>query len=117
MNLVFLLAVCANSLVDSFPFKYMRIGKLILNHLIGNTCRVPNGLLDSYFSKLTLGTDYLKLCIWRAAFKAILTQQYYKNVSYFQTRALSGDWYVVVFKSNLYKLYFEPSYRMFIIND
>ena len=46
-----------------------RIGKLIINHLIGNTfSEFRNGLLDSYFFKLTL-----------VAFKTILTQQYYKN--------------------------------------
>ena len=35
-----------------------RTGKLIFYHLIGNTSpEFPNGLLDSYFLKLTLGND------------------------------------------------------------
>ena len=101
-KLVFLLAVCANSLVDSFKFMLMitnliarRIGKLILNHLVGNTCpEFRNGLLDSYFFILSLGRDCLELCFWRVAFKIILTQQYYKNTSRFQTRALSTIWYI-----------------------
>ena len=62
---LFLLAAGNNSLVDSFPYKYamlmitklieLCIGKLILNHLVGNDCReFGNGLLDSHFFKLTL---------------------------------------------------------------
>ena len=85
MNLTFLVALCTNSWVDSFPFKYVmfmiynliepRMRKLILNHLIGNNCpEFHNGLLDSYFFKLTLGSDCLKLYFWRIAFKTILTQ-------------------------------------------
>ena len=36
-----------------------RMGKLILNHLTGNNCpEFHNGLLDSYFFKLTLGSDF-----------------------------------------------------------
>ena len=34
------------------------MGKLILNHLVGNNCpEFRNGLLDSDFFKLTLGSD------------------------------------------------------------
>ena len=49
------------------------MGKLILNHLIGNNCpEFRNGLMDSYFFKLTLGIDYLELCFWTVTFKTIL---------------------------------------------
>ena len=41
------------------------IGKLILNHLILNNCtELRNRLLDSYFLKLTLGSDCLEHCFW-----------------------------------------------------
>ena len=47
-----------------------RIRKLILNHLIGNNCpEFYNRLLDSYFFKLTLGSDYLELCLLATVFK------------------------------------------------
>ena len=47
-----------------------RMGKLTLHHLIGNNClEFRNGLLDSYFYKLTLGSDCLKLCFSVVAFK------------------------------------------------
>ena len=40
-----------------------RMGKLILNHLIGNNSpEFCDELLDSYLFKLTLGSDCLKLC-------------------------------------------------------
>ena len=48
-----------------------------------------NGLLDSYFFTITLGSDCLELWCGVVAFKTILTQQYYKNTSRFQTRALN----------------------------
>ena len=117
MNLVFLLGVCANSSVDSFQIQvYVMLmitnliepcmGKLILNHLIGNICsEFRNGLLDSYFFKLTLGSDCLELCFWRVVFKTILAQQHYKNTSRFQTIALSTICTYAVFKFNLYKLF------------
>ena len=39
-----------------------RIGKLILNNLTGNNCpEFCNGLLDSYFFKLTSDGDCLEL--------------------------------------------------------
>ena len=95
-----------------------RMGKLILNHLIENTCReFHNGFLTSSFFKLTLESDFLGLCFGKVAFKTIVTQQYYKNTSRFQTRAWSiyfGTYAVIKF--NLYKLSFEPRFRMFIIN-
>ena len=50
-----------------------RMGKLILNHLIGNNCPVfGNGLLATCFFKLTLGSDCLELSFWNVAFKTIL---------------------------------------------
>ena len=67
MNLVFLLAACVNSLVDSFPWLSIQVyvifmitnliepgmGKPIVHHLIGNNCpEFRDGLLDSYFFKL-----------------------------------------------------------------
>ena len=69
MNLVFLLALCANSLVDSFPFKYMPCwwSLIWLNRV---------WLRVSYFFKLTLGSDCLEFCFCRVAFKTILTQQH-----------------------------------------
>ena len=51
-----------------------RMEKLIFNHLIGNDCpEFQNRLLDSYFFKLTLGSDCLELCFWEVAFKTILS--------------------------------------------
>ena len=59
-----------------------RMGKLMLNHMIGNTYpEFRNGILDSKFFKLTLGSGCLELCFWTVAFKVILAQQYYKNTS------------------------------------
>ena len=43
---------------------------LIFNYLIGNNCpKLRNGLLGSYFHKLTLGSDCLEICFWAVAFK------------------------------------------------
>ena len=51
------------------------MGKLILNHLTGNNCPdFRKEDLDSYFFKLTLGSDCLELCFWAVVFKTILTQ-------------------------------------------
>ena len=51
----------------------LRIGKLLLGILIGiNWPEFRNRLLDSYFFKLTLGSDCLELCFWAVAFKTIL---------------------------------------------
>ena len=42
-----------------------RVGKLLLNNLIGNNCpEFRNGRLDSYFFKLTLESGCLELCLW-----------------------------------------------------
>ena len=58
-----------------FWFRRKGRQKLTLNHLIGNNCpEFHNGLLDSYFFKLTLGSDCFKLCFWTVAFKTFLTQ-------------------------------------------
>ena len=49
-----------------------RKGKLFLNHLIENLCpEFRNGLLDSYFFRLTLGSECLQFCFWGATFKTI----------------------------------------------
>ena len=98
MKLVFLLGVCANSIVDSFPYKYivmfmithfikLHMGKLILNHLIGIDCpKFCSGLLDSYFFRLTLGSDCLELCFWLVGhLQNYPDSYYYKNTRYFQT--------------------------------
>ena len=86
--------------------------KSIPNHLIGNNCpEFHNGLLDSYFFKLALGSDCLELCFWTVAFETILTQEYYKN-----TKSLSNQ----NFKHNSAqltpKLSFEPGLHKFVIN-
>ena len=67
----------------------LRMGKLILNHLIWNNCpEFCNGLLGSYFFKLTLESDYVEPCFWRVPVKTILAPQYCTNISLFQSRAL-----------------------------
>ena len=78
-NLVFLIAACTNSLVDNFPYNYMScfwsLIWLILNSLIRNNCsEFRSRLLDSYFFKLTLRSNCLKLYFWTVAFKTTLTQ-------------------------------------------
>ena len=66
------------------------MGKMILNHLVGNNCPLfHNGLPESYFFKLNVGSDCLGLCFWTIPFKTILTQYYYKNINRFQTRTLN----------------------------
>ena len=63
-----------------------RTRKLMLDHLIGNNSPYfHNGFLGSYFRR----SDCLKIYFWAVAFKPILTQQYYKNTSHFQTRVLN----------------------------
>lgn len=83
VNLIFFfLAACANSLEDRFPYMFTikslierRIRKLILNHLIKNCCpEFRNGLLYSYFSKLTLGNAFLELYFWTVTFKSVHSQ-------------------------------------------
>ena len=66
-----------------------------VHHLTENTNPdLYNGILDSYFIKLTLGSSFSELCFWRVTFKVIHTQQYYKYSSHFQTRALSTIRYI-----------------------
>ena len=69
MNLVFSLAACANSLVDSFD--RTAYGEAdTFNHLNGNNYpEFGNGLLDICFFKLNLGRDCLELCLWTVTFK------------------------------------------------
>ena len=53
----------------------IRMKKLILDYLVGNKCpEFYHGLLDSYFFKLTLGSDFSELCFRKVAFKTILIQ-------------------------------------------
>ena len=83
MGIVYLLAACTNSVVDHFLFNVMFminnliepcLGKVLLNHLIGNSCpKFRNGLLGIYFSKLTSGSDCLELYFCRVTFKTNLT--------------------------------------------
>ena len=84
-DLVFLLDACANSLVDSFPYKCMScLWSLIWsNRVWGSWYLITwfcNGLLGSYFFKLTLGNDCLQLCFWTIAFKnhpdSVILQKY-----------------------------------------
>ena len=50
-------------------------GKVILNHLIGNTRpEFRNGDLGSYFFKLIVESSCLELYFWAVALKIILTQ-------------------------------------------
>ena len=42
--------------------------------------------LRTVASKVTLESDCLEFCLWTVTFKTILTWQYYKNTSRFQTR-------------------------------
>ena len=46
-------------------------------------------ILRTAASGLTLRSDCLNLCFSTVAFKTILTQQYYENISRFQTRSLN----------------------------
>ena len=39
-----------------------------------------NVLLESYFFKLTLGSDYLEICFWAVAFKIIWLSKYYNKI-------------------------------------
>ena len=74
MNLVFLLAACPNSLLDSSTYKYIMFMITNLIEIGYNYPEFHNELLDSYFFKLTLGSDCLELCFRTVAFKNILTQ-------------------------------------------
>ena len=52
-----------------------RMRKLILNHMIGNTCpEFRNRLQNSYFFKLNSVSGCLELCFSTVAFKTILAQ-------------------------------------------
>ena len=78
---VFLLAACTNSLVDSFPYKYMScLWLLIWSNRIWGTwyltilleITVPSSALDFWtvtFFKLTIRSDCLEFCFWKVDFK------------------------------------------------
>ena len=92
------------------------MGKLILNHLIGNSCPVFHyGHLECHFFKLTLGNDCLELFL-DSRFKI-----YPDSVMLQKSLSLSNQ----SFKYNALhmpslnltqKLPFEPMFSMFIIN-
>ena len=77
MKLVFLLAASVNSLVDNFMATNLiklGMGKLILNQLIVSNCiEFSSVLLESFFVKLTLGSDSLEFSFWKDTFKIVLT--------------------------------------------
>ena len=86
------------------------MGKLILNHLIGNKCpEFRDRFLDSYFFKLTFGSDCLELYFWTVAFKtnqkyqSISNQSFKRNLAHMPCLNLTP------------KLSFESCFRMFII--
>ena len=83
------------------------MGKLILNHLVGNNCpEFRSRLLDSCFFKLALRSDGLELYFRVLALKTILTQQYFKNTSHFKPELQTQFGVYAVFR-----------FHMFIIND
>ena len=88
-----------NSCVESFlnDVACLQACNFIRTRLQHRRFAVANFLRKSIMkndSKLTLGNDCLELCFWTVPFKTILTQQYYKNTSRFQTRALNRIWHV-----------------------
>ena len=49
-------------MIMTINLRESHMGKLMLNHMIGNNCaEFGEGLLDSYFFKLSLESDSLKL--------------------------------------------------------
>ena len=68
-----------------------------------NTCFEEHLRTASY--EVTLGSYCLGLSFWRVAFKTILTSEYYKYTSRFQTRFL--------FKFNPYALFWT---QVFYVN-
>ena len=92
MKLVFLLAACTNSLVDNFPYEEMLmannlielgIWKLILNQLIVRNCvEFCNVFLESFFVKVTLGSDSLKFSFWTENVKIVMTINAYAVLNF-----------------------------------
>ena len=96
-----------------------RMGKLILNHLIENSC--PELAMDFWavvFFKLTLRSDCLELYFGTVAFITILTWlvilQKYQPLS---NQSFKHNWKQMPSLSLTPKLSFEPRFCMFIIND
>ena len=118
MNLVFLLAACTDSLVDSFPYKYMlclstisiepSMGKLILNHLI----EIRNAL---YLFKLTLRSNCLELCFLDSRFENHLDSVILQNHQPFSNQSFKRNSVHMPSLNLIPKLSFEPRFRMFII--
>ena len=81
MDLVFLLAACANSFADNFPYKYMScLWSLIWSNRVWGSeylitwlgITVESSAMDfwnSYFFKLTLRNDCLELCFFDSCFQ------------------------------------------------
>ena len=76
MNLVFLLAACANRLVDSVSYKYISCLWWLIwsKHVWGNWyliiwLEITVQSSDSYFFKLTWGSYCLELYFWTVNFK------------------------------------------------
>ena len=79
-----------------------------------NSPKFCNKLLDSYFFKLTLGSDCLELFFWTVSFKTIQIQCYCKNTIRLQDH--SHNLVHMLSLSSTPKLSFESWFRMFIIN-
>ena len=89
------------------------MGKLILNHLIGNNCaEFGVGLLDSYFFKLSLESDSLELWFWTVGFKTILSH----NDNITKLSGLNTIGRISLSLNLTLKLSFEPRFCMFIVN-
>ena len=82
------------------------------NHLTGNNgAEFGVGLLDSYFFKLSLGSDSLELRFWTVGSKTILS--YNNNIT--KLSGLDKTRRISLSLNLTPKLCFEP-FRMFIIN-
>ena len=91
------------------------MGKLILNHLIGNNSfEFGNGLLDSCFLKLTLGSDFWELFldshfqnhpdpVILQKYQSLSNQNFKLNSAHMPSLNLTP------------KLSFEPRFCMFIV--
>ena len=89
------------------------MGKLILNHLIGNDCpKFGVELLDNYFFKLSLGSDSLELWFWTVGFKTILSH----NDNITKLSGLNKIRRISLSLNLTPMLSFEPRFRIFIIN-
>ena len=95
-----------------------RMGKLISNNLIGNKCPgFRDGLLGSYFFKLTLGSVSMELFFLDSRFQnhpeSVILQKYQSlsNQNFKHNSAHMSSLNLTPKPS------FEPGFRMFIINN